>query len=144
MSKQVLWLDNDVAYVTPYKEALEEADYCVTLVRTVGEAGRRMHENPYDLVILDVMVPTKSEEEEKVYPPSDTDSGTKTGLVFYRRFRQEFNARQTRVFVFTVILDEGVKKEFLAAGLPLTNFATKLALREEADFLERIRTIMSL
>lgn len=141
MPKQVLWLDNDVAYIAPYRGVLEDIDYQVTSVRTVGEADFRLRNGSYDLLILDVMVPTKGAAEEKDYPPDQTDFGHKTGLVFYLRKRKELEAAGTRVFVFTVRLDESVKNEFLAAGLPLTNFATKFALRDVDDFLKKVQAV---
>lgn len=141
MSKQVLWLDNDVAFIAPYLKELEEEGYKVTSVRTVGEADFRLRNGTYDLLILDVMVPTKGAEEEKDYPPSKTDFGHKTGLVFYLQRKKELEAARTKVFVFTVRLDESVKDEFIAADLPLTNFATKFALRDVADFLKKIQAV---
>ena len=140
--KQVLWLDNDLAYIAPYLRELEEIGYQVTSVRTVGEADFRLRSDSYDLLILDVMVPTKGPKEEQDYPPALTDFGHKTGLVFYLRKKQELDAVKTKVFVLTVRLDESVKDEFLAAGLPLTNFATKFALRDVSDFLKKIQAVM--
>lgn len=142
MLKQVLWLDNDVAYIAPYRDELEESGYKVTSVRTVGEADFRLRNGKYDLLILDVMVPTKGDEEEKDYPPAKTDFGHKTGLVLYLQKKRELDAAKTKVFVFTVRLDESVKDEFIAADLPLTNFATKFALRDVADFLKKVQLIM--
>jgi CheY-like chemotaxis protein len=143
MSKQVLWLDNDVAYITPYKNALEDLGFTVTVVRSVGEAEFRLKNGPYELMILDVMVPTRDQEEEKGYPPTETDYGHKTGLVFYLHKREELKDSSTRVFVFTVRLDESVKDEFLAAGLPLSNFATKFALRDVNNFLKKMQAILA-
>jgi CheY-like chemotaxis protein len=142
MSKQVLWLDNDVAYIAPYLSELEDLGYKVTSVRTVGEADFRLRNGAYDLLILDVMVPTKGAEEEQDYPPSKTDFGHKTGLIFYLRKKEELEAAKTKVFVFTVRLDESVKNEFITANLPLTNFATKFALRDVADFNKKIQAVM--
>ena len=142
MAKDVLWLDNDVSFVIPYKEQLEAEGYHVTVVRTVSEASRKVHTYTYDLIILDVMVPTKGEAEEREYPPTETESGHKTGLVFYRRIRSKLPAH-TKVFVLTVMLDESVKAEFLAAQLPAGNFATKFSLRTVKDFRQRVNSIMN-
>jgi CheY-like chemotaxis protein len=142
MSKEVLWLDNDIAYITPYKNALEDIGYTITLVRSVGEAEFRLKSGSYRLVILDVMVPTKDQEEEKGYPPIETDYGHKTGIVFYLRRQNELNKAMSKVFVFTVRLDESVKDEFIAAGLPLSNFATKFALRDVTNFLKKVQAVV--
>lgn len=142
MSKRVLWLDNDVAYVSPYKETLEGEGYSVTVARTVNEAHAYLDGGHFDLLILDVMIPTKEADEEEVYPPSVTDYGHKTGLVFYRRNRERLNAANTAVLIMTVRLDENVKNEFLESELPAGNFATKFALRDVNVFLEKIRSII--
>jgi hypothetical protein len=44
--------------------------------------------------------------------------------------------------VFTVRLDQGVKEQFLAAGLSKNAFATKMDLRDVDDFLKRIDKIL--
>lgn len=142
MTKEVLWLDNDISFVTPYKEQLEAADFKVTVVRTVGEAARKAMNFSYDLIILDVMIPTKGEAEELEYPPAETEMGHKTGLVFYRRIKSKIPTH-TKVLVLTVMLDESVKEEFLAAELPAKNFATKFSLRTARDFCNRVDSIMN-
>lgn len=143
MSKRALWLDNDRAYIKPYEDALIGAGYDLTVFRTVGEADSSVRNNSYDLVILDVMVPTKGAEEEKLYPPEETDFGHKTGLVFYRRVKELLDDAQSKVLVMTVRLDESVKDEFIKAGLPNQNFATKFALRDAAVFLNKIKSVMT-
>lgn len=143
MPTQVLWLDNDIAYIKPYKDTLIEAGFDVTVVRAVGEADFRARNNSYDLVILDVMVPTKGSEEEKLYPPEETDFGHKTGFVFYRRVKELLDAAQSKVIVMTVRLDESVKDEFIKVGLPHEHFATKFALRDAAVFLNKVKSVMT-
>lgn len=142
MSKRVLWLDNDIAYIAPYKEALDSEGYSVTAVRTVHEADACLDEGPYDLLILDVMIPTKEADEERVYQPSVTDYGHKTGLVFYRRNRERLAAAKTAVLVMTVRLDEYVKNEFAESELPAANFTTKFTLRDVNVFLKKINAIL--
>src|ERR1041385_8846377 len=143
MAKRVLWLDNDATYVTVYEEAMEAAGYEVTVRKTVAEAMSEIRQAPFDLLILDVMIPTKSELEELDYPPIETDYGTKTGLVFYRRLAGEPNASRMKILVLTVRLDEAVKIEFMAENLPATNFATKFALRDAVDFVNTVDKMMA-
>ena len=89
------------------------------------------------------MIPTKSEAEENLYPPETTDSGLKTGLIFYRRMKERLDKSETRVLVMTVRLDSGIFDEFVKAGLRPENFCTKMSLRETSVFLEKINEVLS-
>jgi CheY-like chemotaxis protein len=143
MSVRVLWLDNDLAYLEPYVEALTDEGYAVTVVASVGEAEYRLKREQFDLVILDVMIPTKDDKEEVDYTPDDTEQGQKTGLVFYRRVRDLLARLKTRVLVMTVRLDEDVLNEFRNYDLPRDRFATKFALREVDVFLDKVNSVLN-
>lgn len=142
MSKRVLWLDNDAPYLEPYVEALADSGYDATVVTTLSEAEARIKNNQYSLLILDVMIPTKSEEEELNYPPHETDHGHKAGLFFFKRLKSELEYAGTQVLVLTVRLDQRILDEFVEAGLPPLHFDTKYKLREVNVFLDRINLIL--
>ena len=142
MAKRILWLDNDPAYLETYEEALRESGFEVTLTTTVTAAERLLAKEKYDLLILDVMIPTKSEAEENFYPPETTDSGLKTGLLFYRRMKARLDEQRTPVLVMTVRLDSGILDEFVDAGLERENFCTKMSLRERPTFISKVSEIL--
>jgi CheY-like chemotaxis protein len=143
MSKRVLWLDNDEAYIQEYRAALEKEGMYAKAVTTVTEAEEAIrNDSKYDLLILDVMIPTKSEDEELDYPPEETNSGLKTGLVFYRRMKEQLKALGTKVIVMTVRLDKGIREEFKEAGLEEHYYFTKMTLRESPFFVEKIRGLL--
>lgn len=142
---RILWLDNDVNYLMPYVEELKREGFDVTVVRTVGEAEFRLDDPKgvrYDLLILDVMIPTKNESEEADYPPEETAHGYRTGLVFYRRRKKALAAAGMKILVFTVVLEDEVCNDFTAEGLPEENYATKYSLRDASAFLRRVRSIL--
>ena len=143
MSKQILWLDNDPSYLETYDEDLKESGFEVTIVTTVTAAERLVENKRYDLLLLDVMIPTKSEAEEKLYPPEITDAGLKTGLIFYRRVKGKLDEQHTPVLVMTVRLDSGILDEFIDAGLRPENFCTKMSLRERPVFIEKVREVLA-
>jgi CheY-like chemotaxis protein len=143
MSTQILWLDNDLAYLEPYVEALTDEGYQVTVVGTVGEAEFRLEKGHYDLLILDVMIPTKNDNEEINYSPELTKQGQKTGLVFYQRVKDVLEQAKTKVLVMTVRLDKEVLNEFRDSDLPRDRFATKFALREVEVFLKKVRDTLN-
>jgi len=142
MSKKILWLDNDLAYIAPYVEILQNHGFEVTCASTITEAEKALTES-YDLFILDVMIPTKTEHEEEVYKPEETDAGRETGLVFYAKMKERVDATDCKWLVLTVRLDEPILKEFLAKGLRREWYDTKMNLRVARTFLGRVQGILA-
>jgi CheY-like chemotaxis protein len=141
MSK-ILWFDNDPGLLRPYADGLRQAGHTVTPVTTIADTQEAIRADNFDLLILDVMIPTKTGEEEAEYPPSETDFGHKTGLVLYRKQREHLKSVGTRVLVLTVRLDSGIVAEFMDAGLHKDNFTTKVTLREARDFMAKINEVL--
>ena len=141
MSKTILWLDNDPRYIEPYVLAATDHGYKVKVVTSVSAAETLLREQQYSLVIIDAMIPTRSEEEENLYPPEETDRGLKMGVMFYKRVKEVLDAKSTAVLVMTVRLDEAIHDEFKKAGLAEESFATKLALRKANSFLDKIDSL---
>lgn len=142
MARRILWFDNDPGVVESYIKTLRERKYHVDIAATVTEAERAVNEHEYDLVILDAMIPTKSAEEEKIYAPSETDTGHETGLVFYRRHKEKFVSTHTPVLVMTVRLDADIAKKFAAAGLPPNCFKRRLEFRDGQVFLRTVSNLI--
>jgi CheY-like chemotaxis protein len=139
MSKRILWLDNDPAYLIPFVRALQEEEYQVTVVESLTEAEESLQQDSFDLMIIDVMIPTLNSSEEARYQPEETDLGYKTGLIFYKHNREALNKSGTRTMVMTVRLDKSIRDEFIKAGLPTDAFATKYQMSEPINFLDKVR-----
>ena len=142
MPKHILWLDNDPRYIEPFALILADEGYDVEVATTLTRADYLLKSRRYDLLLLDVMIPTMSEEEEKRYSPEQTDTGYKAGLVFYKVNRELLDANSTHVLVLTVRMDSGILNEFISAGLPPSCFATKYQMTDVGNFLERIRNLI--
>lgn len=142
--KHVLWLDNDLGCIRAFKTGLEEAGYSVTVVKKVSDAEDLLGAQRFDIFILDVMIPTLNEAEEAKYPPSDTDNGHKTGLLFYRKVKDRLAAARTPVLVFSVRIDKSIQTAFLEAGLPAESFVPKMDLRLTPDFVRKIEQMVEL
>jgi CheY-like chemotaxis protein len=140
--KRILWLDNDTPYIRPYAKALESAGHHVDVVASLSQAEKLL-EKEYDLIIIDVMVPTQNDDEVELYPFLETDFGHKTGLVFYKRTREKLGDKLPKVAVMTVRLDQDIKDEFVKSGLNNDNFLTKYSVREVPDFLKKIESILT-
>lgn len=140
--KSILWLDNDLGYITPYVQALEEVRYEVVRTRKVSQAEDLLRSRRFDLLILDVMIPTLSEAEEVVYPPGDTDNGHKTGFLFYQRMKQGLIAAGTPVLVFSVRSDRSIQASFDHEGLPPGDFVPKQNLRHTCEFMRKVQQMI--
>ena len=141
MNKKILWLDNDVSYVEPYVEELELEGYATIVVKSVAEAEELIKNNQFALLILDVMIPTTS-EEEKQYPSEMTDFGHKVGLHFYRRMKRFLDAANTRVVVMTIRIDKDISDEFIQAGLPRDCLFTKISVMKTPEFLGKVKGLI--
>lgn len=145
MKKRIMWLDNDTLLIGLMADSLRSADYDVEVIKSVLEAEILINDNtrnPYDLIILDVMIPTLSKEEERVYPPYITDANTATGLAFFRRMKALLKELGTQVFVVTQRLDSSVRDSFVQEGLPIANFATKYLLRKPDNIIRCIQILL--
>lgn len=142
MAKNILWLDNDPAFIAPYVTLLANEGYDVTVVTSLSEAENVLTTNRYDLLILDMMVPTKTDEEERVYDPGLTDAGLKSGVLFYQRMKARLDATGTAVFVLTIGLNSRAVEDFVEAGLPRAHFGSKMNLREASVLLAAIKPIL--
>lgn len=140
--KKILWVENDREWVAPFAVALGDRGYDVRFERSPLPAEQALEDGHYNLLILDVMVPTLGEGEEQTYPPNETQRGHDTGLVFYRRNRETLEKKNIPVLVFTVRMDRAILDAFLDEGLPRKNFATKFELRDTDDFVERAESLM--
>jgi len=133
----VLWIDNDRVYLWPRVARLEAEGHQVVRAYTLSDASARLESelDRWDLVIIDVMMNVR-EEEEKEFPPSETDSGHRAGLVFYERWRDRLEQADIGVAVLTIRQDEGIMRDFIRAGLPEDRFRRKLDVADTRLFSE--------
>jgi CheY-like chemotaxis protein len=142
-AKTILWIDNDIPYLRPYVRALKNRGDEVEVVASLGEAEKLLNLKGFDLIIIDVMVPTQTEDEVKNYPIDKSDFGHKTGLIFYNRIRERLANKLPAVAVMTVRLDQDIKDEFVLNGLKAENFLTKYSVRDVSRFLKKIDSILT-
>jgi len=139
----ILWIDNDTHYLTPFREALEEFGFDVTTVETISEAANLLTTGNYDLVILDVMMPTTEQDEAAGYGAELSDGGYKTGLIFYANNRDLLLRLRLPVMVMTVRIDRNIVEEFVSAGLPRDCMVTKYSVSDPEVLLEKINFMIA-
>lgn len=139
--KRILWIENNLAWSSPYVFTLRENGYTVDIADSLTVAEDWLSKIQYDLVIIDPSIPILNLEEEEIYPPAATDRGKKAGLALYRRHKERLAQQGTKVMVLTIRAEASIQEEFVAEGLPPANFNAKLVLREVRDFLAKVEEI---
>lgn len=142
MAKEILWLDNDPVFIEPYRNLLNDEGYKVAVVETVTDAEEAIEGQRFDLLILDTMIPTKSEEEEKRFPPDETNRGLNTGLIFYKLWKDPLSKAGTRVLALTVRIDEAIQREYMRLGLPPEGFVRKTKVKRVEDVLQKVQALI--
>jgi CheY-like chemotaxis protein len=143
MGHAILWFDNDLDYLEPYAAVLREAGYSLTTVGRLRDADRELGSKRYDLLILDVMIPTQSEDEELRYPPEATNRCNDTGLLYYQTWREKLAKAGTAVLILTVRPDARIREMFKQAGAPTSAVSTKYNLREVDDFMKKVEQVLA-
>lgn len=140
-SRKILWLENDVTYHEVFADYLRMNGHDVRLTGRLSEAETLLGSGDFDMLILDVMIPTWEADEEKRYPPGETERGLLTGLLFYRYMRENPDLKSIPVLVYTIRRDVQLLLSFQKLGLPEDCFATKYEYRDPEDLLRKIDEI---
>ena len=135
---KILWVDNDVVFLRPAKLRLKLLGHEVNQATTLTQATIEIETNPYDLVILDLMMPVKL-EEENLFPPSETNNGRKSGLALYRRLKSTLESKKIRSLVLTIREESELKKECLEAGISERNYITKSEISDLSLLADRVK-----
>ena len=137
--KPILWLDDDPTYTKAWCRALEKVGYTVTQVYTLSDAKKHLESGiNYQLLILDIMIPTMTDEEDSEYPCEKTDEGMKTGLLFYCKYKDHLRHKNIPVLVTSSRTDPTIFQDFLESGLSAEAFETKFALRDPKILVEKV------
>jgi len=142
MPKRILWIDNDRVFLRPHRLRLDTEGYMVKQTYILKEGIDDLEKDNYDLVILDIMMPVK-EHEEALFPPSITDEGRKSGLIFYKKCINIMKEKRIPVLVFTIREDADIRNGFLDAGLSAKNFMTKSEGADTAVFLAKVKELLA-
>lgn len=118
MANRVLFVDNDPYYLRPLVDHLTANGFDVTSASTVSAAEKLIQNEVFDLLILDVMMPTAQEDELQGYLPSATRFGLDTGIVLYERMMTRLDSVGTKTIVLTTRIDRAVGERFELIGLP--------------------------
>lgn len=143
-TKQILWLDNDQGQTRPFVMTLRQGGYAVDSVRSLTEAELLLKSKVYNLLILDVMIPSLSEEEEAKYPPDITLQGRYSGISFFSMWKELLHTMNCKVLVMSVLEGDSKLAEIcFLSGLQPSNVKTKVELRDASVFLKAVQNAIS-
>jgi CheY-like chemotaxis protein len=139
MQDKILWFDDKFIFIKFHVGKLEQLGFQVKVVETFTEAEKALREEGgFQLLILDSMIPTVTEEEELRYP----GTGIEGGLTFFRVMTQEQLVDPTKVLVFTVSYEHEIYEQFVKEGLPAENFLTKEQYKNPVDFSHKVKELI--
>jgi len=114
--KRILWIDEEKDTMIKYdifslKEKLK-GNAKITVVDTLGEAKKKIELEEWDIVILDIMFPDLSNEEEKItgITKEETYRGIIAGAIFYEKY---IKPKGIKTVVYTY-LNKGVPEYKIA------------------------------
>ena len=137
-NNRILWIDNDIAYVRPYVNALRSEGYEVVLASTITDAKTALSKFEFDLVIIDIMIPTVSEEESLEYNAIETDFGHNIGLFLGLWIKNHYP--HLPIIGCSARLDTEIRDNFMRFGAA---FLTKYSIREIPVFLRHINVVLN-
>ncbi|MFC1717256.1 hypothetical protein ACFL6S_26580 [Candidatus Poribacteria bacterium] len=138
---KILWLDNDRVFPKIYILGLIHEGHEVKHALSLSEAIKELDSDKYDLLILDVMM-TVRDDEQDLFPDGATNHGQKAGLVFYKEFKERLENDNVSLLVLTIRSDSEIREAFTVAGLPSKNFASKPEVARAEVFLARVAEII--
>jgi CheY-like chemotaxis protein len=139
MQAKILWFDDQPIKIKFYVDRLEHLGFQVKVVETFTEAENALREEGgFQLLILDSMIPTVTEEEGLLYP----GTGIEGGLTFLRVMKKEQLLGPTKVLVFTVSYEPEIYDQFVKEGLPVENFLTKEKYKNPIDFSYKVTELI--
>ena len=140
-STKILWVEDD--YLEPFEAALKAAGYNLDRAFFLSDAIEFLEKDHYDLILLDVMIPLEAEDMKMGFTNCNTEGGNKSGLEFYRRYREHFRKENTHVLVYSILGDPELRSSFTKADLPERNFLNKISASNVNDLLFAIEDLLT-
>lgn len=125
----VLWVDDDKLHSAHFRGALEDLGWNVTTAATVEDALALLSQRAWDGVITDLLMPPGP------YAFDETGAGTRTGLVFARRIRQDFPSMP---IAFVTVADDRSVRQWCAQNQPAAYVTKPQLLSETITILDSL------
>lgn len=104
--KRILMVDDQLDYIEPYAEALEDEDFDVTLLSQVDPALDLLRSETFDVIILDMLMPPSEHVHEDF---EDLDLRKSGGWVL-SQIREDERLRDVPIIFITAVRDTRVRE----------------------------------
>lgn len=104
--KRILMVDDQLDYIQPYAEALEDEDFDVTLISQVDSALEMLREGGFDVIILDMLMPPS----EGVHEDFEDLDLRKSGGWVLSQIREDERLRDVPIIFITAVRDTRVRE----------------------------------
>jgi CheY-like chemotaxis protein len=101
----ILWLDDDIGGIRPFKDELEDAGYEVLQTTNPDVFYQKLEELLPKIVgiIMDIMLPTGQSVSQK-----ESGSGIRSGLLIMQKLKSEERYLHLPIIVLTIVDDQDV------------------------------------
>jgi len=134
---KILMIDDEVEYIISHAEALKLLDYEVKTVSNVDEAYHLLGITSYDLLIIDLLMPSRPLDK------ADISDLRYTGVKLYTHIRNELKL-QLPILIFSAVRDQELinllmekEKSILLDRLHFTKKPTRIP-----DFITHVKRIL--
>jgi CheY-like chemotaxis protein len=128
-AEKILWVENDPMHIEHYSNALRDHSYAVLIAVNITDAIQMIKKHTdIKVVILDVMLPISSQEQEQF--SLGASGGSKAGIALGRWIRD--NYPEIKLFGCSVSIDKKIAKWFETYGI---GFALQQSFLDESDFV---------
>lgn len=133
--KKILIIDDNPQNIQNFIDKVSDyKKYYVEIVMSLSDAERSIIINHYDVIVIDIMMPTQTIKNK---------DELETGLLFYKKkVEPVIDAQKTKILFWSNLGDD-VYKGFFLEGTPNNTYFLHKNLYNENHLLEKINSILS-
>lgn len=133
--KKILIIDDNPQNIQNFIDKVSDCKkYYVETVMSLSDAERSIIMNHYDLIVIDIMMPTQTIRNR---------DELETGLIFYKKKVEPIiDALKTKILFWSNLREE-VYNEFFPEGIPCNTHFLHKNLYNENHLVEKIKSILS-
>lgn len=111
--RRILMIDDEPEWIRPHAEALEEEGCAVTRMMDVDDAIRLLEKEPFDLIVLDLLMPPPAAMGRNFDFDTDVDL-RETGVWLHREIREHLGIQNVPIIIMSVVRDKEIRDKINA------------------------------
>jgi CheY-like chemotaxis protein len=116
MNKRILFIDDEPEFIYPQIEALEDSGYEVVLKTNPDEGFSELLKNDYDLIILDIIMPTFNYITQETIPGSSISSN-ESGVDLHRKIVDTPKLSKIPIVFLSVVRGHDIRAKLIDGEL---------------------------